>query len=100
MDTIKAPLIREIEAYTGEALNGYVFLTNNLEQTRFVLTAVGTVRGKRIVNTALVVQIIGEKIIIEQDTNSKPLVDALLQIGVPRSQIILAYAGEPVPESA
>lgn len=97
---IKSILIRELEAYTGDAFNGYVFMTSNVEQTRFVVTAVGNVKGKRIVNTSLIVQLIGDKIIIEQDTNSKVLVDALEQAAIPRSQIILAYAGEPVPESA
>lgn len=32
--------------------------------------------------------------------NNKPLVDALMQAGIPRAQIILGYAGEAVPESA
>jgi hypothetical protein len=40
------------------------------------------------------------QIVIEMDDSNKPLVDALLQAGIPRSKIILAYAGEPVPESA
>jgi hypothetical protein len=31
---------------------------------------------------------------------NKPLVDALVDAGVPRAQIILAYAGEAVPEGA
>ena len=39
-------------------------------------------------------------IIIDRDINNKPLIDALVQAGVPRTQIILAYMGEPVPESA
>lgn len=59
----------------------------------------GTVQGKRIVNNALIVQVLGDKVIIEEDKNSKMLLDALLQAGVPREQIILAYAGEPVPET-
>lgn len=33
-------------------------------------------------------------IVIEEDATDKPLLDALLQRGVPRNQIILAYAGE------
>ena len=37
-------------------------------------------------------------IVIERDVNDKPLVDALLQAGIPRKQIVLAYAGEPVNE--
>lgn len=99
MDTLIATVRDEVNAYAGEAYNGYVFVTSNVENTRFVATAVGSVRGKRIVNTSLIVQIIGDKVIIEQDTNSKPLVDALEVAGVPRSQIILAYAGEGVPEA-
>jgi hypothetical protein len=97
---IKTTLIHEIEAYTGDAYNGYVFMTSNVERTRFVVTAVGNVKGKRVVNTSLIVQLIGEKIIIEQDTNSNVLIDALEQAGVPRSQIVLAYVGEPVPAMA
>lgn len=100
MDTLKATLIRELERYTGEAYNCYVFMTNNPEQTRFVVTAVGTIRSKRIVNTSLIVQLVNEKVVIEQDTNSKLLVDALEDAGISRSQIILAYAGESVPETA
>lgn len=40
----------------------------------------------------------GDKIIIDLDINDKMLVDALLQAGVPRDQIVLAYAGESIPE--
>ncbi|MBX3063608.1 MAG: hypothetical protein U0528_14555 [Anaerolineae bacterium] len=29
-----------------------------------------------------------------------PLIDALVQAGIPRDKIILAFAGEPVPETA
>jgi hypothetical protein len=32
--------------------------------------------------------------------NNKPLIDALVQAGIPRAQIILAYAGENAPETA
>jgi hypothetical protein len=41
---------------------------------------------------------VNDQIIIERDINNKPLVDALVQNGIPREQIILAYAGEPVEE--
>jgi hypothetical protein len=51
------------------------------------------------VNTGLIVHCIDNLIIVDRDINNKPLVDALVQAGVPRSQIILAYAGEPVPET-
>ena len=43
-------------------------------------------------------RLLEDHIIIERDVNDKSLVDALLQANIPRSQIVLAYAGEPVNE--
>lgn len=44
-------------------------------------------------------RVVGDKVVIEEDTTHKKLIDALLQRGIPRSQIILAYAGEPMPDA-
>jgi hypothetical protein len=99
MDRLKEMLIAALEGYIGNAFNGYSYLTSSADQNHFVVTSVGTVQGKRIVNTGLVVQLNDNTIIIDRDINSKPLVDALIQVGIPRKQIILAYAGEPVPET-
>jgi hypothetical protein len=99
MDTTRVILIRELEKYSGKAFNGFSYLDVNSEQNHYVITSVGRIRDQRIVNTAIIVQIINDKIVIDRDIFDKPLVDALLQAGIPRSQIILAYAGELVPES-
>jgi vancomycin permeability regulator SanA len=53
-----------------------------------------------VVDTGLIVRTIGDIIVIDRDNNSKPLFDALLQAGVPREQIVLAYAGESIPHAA
>ena len=42
----------------------------------------------------------GEQIIIEDDNTDRPLYQSLLQRGIPRNQIVLAYAGEPIPDAA
>jgi hypothetical protein len=99
MDTTRMILIRELEKYSGKAFNGYSYLDTNREQTHFVITSVGHLSDRRVVNTALIVQLVNDTIIIDRDIFDKPLVDALLQAGVSRSQIILAYAGELVPEA-
>jgi hypothetical protein len=39
-----------------------------------------------------------EVVIVEVDNTDKPLVDALVQQGIPREQIVLAYAGETLPD--
>ena len=100
MDRLREILIMVLEGYTGRGYNGYSYLTSSADQRHFVVTSVGMVQDKRVVNTGLVVQLANDKIIIDRDINNKPLVDALLQAGLPRSQIILAYAGEPVPKFA
>jgi hypothetical protein len=97
MDRLRETLIAVLEGYTGKAFNGYSYLTSSADQRHYVVTSVGYVHGQRVVNTGLVVQLVDDTIIIDRDINNRPLVDALLQAGVPRARIILAYAGEPVP---
>src|SRR5690242_20128198 len=99
MDTLKTVVQREIEAYTGRGLNGYAYLIANPEQQAFTVVSVGYIDGQRIVSADLIVRLIADSVIIERDDNDAPLVDALVQAGVPREKIILAYAGEPVPEA-
>jgi len=98
MDRAIDILKRTLEGYTGKALNGYSYLTSSSDESLFTVISVGFARKKRIVNVGLIVQVVGDHIIIERDINDKPLVDALVQAGIPREQIVLAYAGEPVEE--
>ncbi len=100
MDWLTDTLRRVLEGYTGAALNGYSTLTENKDQTAFTVISIGQLPDKRIVDAGLIVRRVGEYIIIERDVNDKPLVEALLQAGVPRSQIVLAYAGESVEHTA
>ena len=93
-------LYEAMTGYAGEALNGYSYLTSSADQQVFTVVSVGQVRDRRVVDTGLVARIKNNHIIIEYDVNDKPLVDALIQAGVPRKQIVLAYAGENVEEAA
>lgn len=43
--------------------------------------------------------VVNNKTIINKDTTDRPLVDELVRAGIPRDQIVLAYAGEKLPES-
>ena len=100
MDTLTETLRQVMMGYAGEALNGYSYLTSSADQQVFTVVSVGHVRDQRIVDTGLVVRIKNRHIIIEYDVNDKPLVDALVTAGIPRNQIILAYAGEIAEEAA
>lgn len=43
-------------------------------------------------------RIIGDRVVIDEDTTDRPLVEELMRSGIPREQIVLAYAGETLPE--
>lgn len=94
--TLKEKLLHVLEGYTGEALNGYSYLTSDAEGRLFTVVSVGVVRDKRVADTGIVVHLRDGKIVIERDVNDKMLVDALIQAGIPREKIVLAYSGEPV----
>jgi hypothetical protein len=89
-------LIHVLEGYTGRALNGYSYLTVSPDRQIFTVVSIGDIRGKRIVDAGLIVRLAGDLIVVERDVNDKPLVDALIQAGVARQQIVLAYAGEAI----
>ena len=100
MDTLRDSLHRAMESYAGRALNGYSYLLSSADRQVFAIVSVGHVRDGHIVDTGIVARVAGERIIIERDVNDRPLVDALVQDGVPRERIVLAYAGEPSEEAA
>ena len=45
----------------------------------------------------IMARISGQYVVIEQDTTDRPLVNELQRRGIPRDNIILAYAGETLP---
>lgn len=95
--TLKQILREEMQAYAGEGLNAYSYLTENDAEQIYTVVDMATVRGRRLVSTVLIARLSGNQVVIELDHNSKELVDALKARGVPEEQIILAYRGHPVP---
>lgn len=86
----------EIAQYAGGVMNGWGYMLSDEAAHVYGVADIGTFNKKRFVGLDLLVRIADQNVIIETDANSLPLVDA----GVPRNQIVLAYAGEPVPETA
>lgn len=97
MDTLKNILIETLQGYTGKGLVGESVLSTSTNEDFFTVTTVASNAKMHIVNQSLVVRLDGTMIVILEDINDKPLADALVQNGVAREQIILAYSGEPIP---
>jgi XisI protein len=97
---LKEILLPVLESYAGVGLNGSSEMTQDVDCSLFIIVATGYRKEVRFVFTALIVRILGDKIIIEEDRNSDPLYQALVDAGIPRENIVLAYAGEAVPDAA
>ncbi len=98
MATLKQMVHQVVSEYAKDGLNCISYLTQNNDGS--LLTVVDIENKPHDMDVSLVVRIIGEQIVIERDLNNKPAVDALVQAGIDRKDIILAYAGETVPETA
>ena len=100
MASLKETVLEVMSGYAVKGLNGYSVMTSTADQRFHTIVSVANVKGQRLATTSIIVHLERDSVIIEHDINSKPLVDALVQAGIPRTKIILAYAGEPVPEAA
>ena len=103
MGDLKTILREEVEKYagSGRSFGLLLFPVSDDERAVYAVNAVDDPIRDDIDGVAGVVvlaRMMGETIVIEEDATDKPLVDALLQRGVPREKIVLAYAGEPRPD--
>lgn len=97
MDTLKETVRTAMLGYARKGLNSRSHLIHDDDNT---ILSVVTVPQKGNSFVSLLVRVLPETVVIERDQNDKPLVDALVKAGVPRSQIVLVYAGESTPEVA
>ena len=100
MDTLKQTVKKAMEGYAVKGLNSDAYLTVSPDENLLTVVDIAHIHGQRVVATSLIVRLLNNQVVVEHDDNSKPLVDALLQMGIPRTRIVLAYAGENVPEVA
>ena len=94
MDTLIGTLVTIMSGYAGRDLNGESFLMRGEDASVLAVVSVGDVPGTHFAMTSLVARVVNRQIVIEHDVNDKPLVEALVEAGVSRSDIVLAYAGE------
>lgn len=89
---------QKIAEYAKPSLTGEPsYLTQSEDGSLFTVVDVSVNGNKHHATISLAVRVLPGFVIIEHDINNKPLVNALVQAGIPREKIILAYAGEPVP---
>lgn len=101
MDTLKRTLREEVRKYAagGRGINVLLFAILDDEQGIYAVNAVNYPEREDVADVVVLARLVGNKVIVEEDMTDKKLVDALLQRGIPRDQIVLAYEGEPIPDA-
>jgi hypothetical protein len=99
MDRVETTVHDVIAEYAKPGLNAISYLTLSEDRRVIAVVDVSVQKGQRYSDVGLLVRLVDDWIVIEYDANSDPLYEALMQAGIPRERIILAYAGETIPES-
>jgi hypothetical protein len=96
MATLKQIVRQEVHKYasSGEGVNLRLFPILDDDHQHYTVIAVNHPIRQHEPGIVVMVRIFDDKVIIEEDNTNKQLVAALMQRGVPREQIILAYTGE------
>ncbi len=97
MDNLKDMVKQAVFGYAGGGSNLKTFRMSDEENQVYGVTIIDYPIHRRDAGILVMARIDGDQVIIEEDTTDKPLLDALIQAGVPREKIVLAYAGEAVP---
>lgn len=83
-----------IERYLGPLYKGTLHSIPDLDRKHFALLAIPDASRTFKPSIVLFARIVDDSIVIDVDTTDQPLVDTLVDAGIPRSQIVLGYAGE------
>src|SRR3954463_12843068 len=90
---------REVQGYADFMLKGKSYMVLNAEQHVFAVVDVPDHFPRKFpVSIAIMARIVGDLVVIDEDTTDRPLVNELTRAGIPRKQIICTYIGESLPQ--
>ena len=89
---------REVGKYAGVSRKAKAYAVFDEKQHIYAVTSIRHAPGADHAWIIVQARVVGDVVVIDEDNVfDKKLVHALTQAGVPRKQIVLQYAGEPVP---
>lgn len=99
MATLIETVKQELAWYASSGFNSKSYLLiNDADQVYAVNVVIRKSSRPFPTNVVMMVRVVGDTVIVEDDRTDRPFEDRLMAAGVPREKIILAYAGEPVPD--
>jgi XisI protein len=97
MDSLANNVREVVFSYATGGLNLRSFPMVNEEHQVYAVLVVDYPVHRYPAGIVVMARIEDDQVFIEEDRTDRPLLDALVQAGVPREKIVLAYAGEAVP---
>lgn len=89
--SIVEQVLRDYAAFLGGDDQVEVELVLDREQDRYLLVEVGWEADRRIYGTLLHIDLVGDKIWIQQDGTEDGVAEELVAAGVPKGQIVLGF---------
>jgi len=92
---------QQIKGYAGSMIKGNSYTVFNPDQNVFAVVDVPDHYPRKFpVSIAVMARIVGNMVLIDEDTTDRPLVDELMRAGIPREQIVCTYIGESLPQES
>ena len=88
----------EVENYSGPSIKARTFALSDPEKHTYAVMIVPDFPRKFDASIMVLARLDNGKVVIEEDTTDHPLWRELVRAGIPREQIVLAYAGEKLSE--
>ena len=83
---------REVAGYASASFNSTLYTVADPEKQ--IYAVVGVLKPPTRSFVVVLARVVNEQVLILADNTDHPLFEALMQSGIPRDHIILAYAGE------
>lgn len=85
---------QEVQKYGRSGIGVRFFPIFDEQRQTYAINAIDQPQRQHPMGVVVMARVVDDKVIIEEDHTDHPLVEVLVQAGIPRDQIILAYAGE------
>lgn len=89
---------REMKSYAGSGTHTKLYAISDDAAQIYTVNVIDNSPQRRPARVVVMARIVDDRIIIEADTTDRPLVRRLVEAGIPREKILLAYTGERLPE--
>src|SRR5579859_3782531 len=93
IDNLTEIVQREVADYVMESPNATAYYVERPQQSLYAVISVPTHNPQK-ATVMVMARISHDRVIIDSDKTDRPLYEALIEAGIPRERIVLAYAGE------